>query len=296
MAKPIKLTAALIEQMMKEFAEKLNQMKVSDGEVKYTRSITYKKDAIAKAKVLFEPVAYAKMLSLLMGYSTEVGWHGTVNRQDDNTFVITDIFVYPQTVDGVNVNTDQEEYQKWLMEFDDEKYNFLRMQGHSHVNMAVHPSKTDTDCWESILKQIDDGDYYIFMIWNKRLEHTIKIYDLKLNILYEDADIEVGIAGDDTDLNAFMEEAAEMVEVAKPSYGNYKGGSVAGFQSPMTTTNTKSKKGKGKGKVETPNTFLTDEDDDDDDIPVYSGGRYGYTGYYGHDFDEEIFGARDYFK
>ena len=72
MAKPIKLTAALIEQMMKEFAEKLNQMKVSDGEVKYTRSITYKKDAIAKAKVLFEPVAYAKMLSLLMGYSTMV--------------------------------------------------------------------------------------------------------------------------------------------------------------------------------------------------------------------------------
>lgn len=289
MAKPIKLTAALIEQMMKEFEAKLNQLKVSDGEVKYSRSITYKKDAIAKAKVLFEPVAYAKMLSLLMGYSTEVGWHGTVNRQDDNTFVITDIFVYPQTVDGVNVNTDQEEYQKWLMEFDDEKYNFLRMQGHSHVNMSVHPSTTDTTCWESILKQIDDGDYYIFMIWNKRLEHTIKVYDLKLNVLYEDADIEVGIAGDDTDLNAFMKEAAEMVEVTKPAY---KGGSVAGFQSPTTTTNTKSKKGKGKTAAP---TFLTD-DDDDDDIPVYSGGNYGYTGYYGHDFDEEIFGPRGYYK
>lgn len=289
MAKPIKLTAALIEQMMKEFEAKLNQLKVSDGEVKYTRSITYKKDAIAKAKVLFEPVAYAKMLSLLMGYSTEVGWHGTVNRQDDNTFIITDIFVYPQTVDGVNVNTDQEAYQRWLMEFDDEKYNFLRMQGHSHVNMSVHPSTTDTTCWESILKQIDDGDYYIFMIWNKRLEHTIKVYDLKLNVLYEDADIEVGIAGDDTDLNAFMKEAAEMVEVTKPAY---KGGSVAGFQSPTTTTNTKSKKSKGKTAAP---TFLTD-DDDDDDIPVYSGGNYGYTGYYGHDFDEEIFGPRGYYK
>ena len=290
MAKPIKLTAALIEQMMKEFEAKLNQLKVSDGEVKYTRSITYKKDAIAKAKVLFEPVAYAKMLSLLVGYSTEVGWHGIVDRRDDNTFVITDIVVYPQTVDGVNVNTDQEEYQKWLMEFDDEKYNFLRMQGHSHVNMSVHPSATDTDCWESILKQIDDGDYYIFMIWNKRLEHTIKVYDLKLNVLYEDADIEVGIAGDDTDLNAFMAEADKMVKVTKPTYAGKSG---IGFQSTTTTASTKSKK--GKSKVSTPNTFLTD-DDDDDDIPVYTGGHYGYTGYYGHDFDEEIFGPRGYYK
>lgn len=42
--------------------------------------------------ISFTPLAFAKMMMLVEVNDKEVGWHGTVERQNNN-FVITDIFV-----------------------------------------------------------------------------------------------------------------------------------------------------------------------------------------------------------
>ena len=74
--------------------------------------------------------------------SGEKWQHGTVlrtenSKSDSNEFIVEDIFVYPQEVTGSTVTTDQEAYSKWLYELDDDIFNNLRMQSHSHCNMGV---------------------------------------------------------------------------------------------------------------------------------------------------------------
>lgn len=217
MAKPITLTKELIDQAMIEFSKSLAVMKMAEGKVNYSKNFTYKDTE--KAKILFTPTAYAKMVSLLMAFESEVAWHGVGRRVNDNVFLISDILVYPQTVSGATVEMDTEEYATWLMENDeDERFYNIIMQGHSHVRMNTSPSSVDKQHQEEILEQLSGDKFYIFMIWNKRLEHYTKIFDLKNNILYEDGDVEYGISDEDCDFDAFIKDAKKMVVEKKYSY------------------------------------------------------------------------------
>ena len=54
--------------------------------------------------------------------------------------------------------------------------------------------------------------FYIFLIWNKKLEHHTKIYDLKNNTLYEDNDITYGFYEEGVDLDEFIKESHELVK------------------------------------------------------------------------------------
>ena len=218
MSKPIFLTDEYVDAMIEEFRAKVLSTKMSNGKISFTKDFCYEGNDNTKAKVLFTPLAYGKMIALLHHYSSEVAWHGSVSHPDEETFIITDIVVYPQTVTGATVNTDQEEYQKWLLTLDDDFFNSMRMQGHSHVNMGT-PSGVDTNHQDQILSQLKGQDFYIFMIFNKRLEHTIKIYDYANNIMYEDKDVEVGIVGDGFDTAQFLAESDKLVKTKVYSYG-----------------------------------------------------------------------------
>lgn len=228
MSKPIKLTQELKQQAVAEFAEALAGMKMADGKVNYSKNFTYKSEE--KAKILFTPTAYAKMVSLLMAFESEVAWHGVGERIDESSFIISDIVVYPQTVTGATVDMDTEKYALWLMENDeDDRFNHIIMQGHSHVKMQTSPSSVDKTHQEEILAQLTDDMYYIFMIWNKRLEHTTKIYDLQNNTMYDDDEIEYGIIDDQCDLDEFIEEANKLVVERKYSSGSYNYGGGYGY-------------------------------------------------------------------
>lgn len=283
MPKPIKLTEALIEQMKAEFAEKLAKLKLSDGHISYTRSLTYEKKDGDGATILFEPVAYAKMLMLLDRFSDEVAWHGLVERRDDRTFVITDILVYPQEVTGITVDTDQERYQQWLIDIHkrgDGTFEKLKMQGHSHVTAPTGPSTTDRDYYDDRLKQLTDEEFYIFMIFNKRLEHTCMIYDMKNNVMFDNNDITIGISCDGGNLDGFIADAKQQVVRAKPKqeekpYGGYAYGNgySYGANTPAASAGKKPDKSKKSGKS----------------AIEQSPGRYG--GYDSvTDYDAEIFG------
>lgn len=235
MSKMIKLTPECLAEICKDFETNLQGAKIADGKISYTKTFGY---INRKAKVFFTETAWQKMQTLIREFSTEVAWHGVAYRGDDESkdeYYITDILVYPQEVTGGTVNTDQEKYEMWLMMHEDDVFNNIRMQGHSHVNMGTSPSSVDTAHQEKILAQLEDDMFYIFMIWNKRGEKTIKIYDLAKNILFDGTDVSVEVQDDGTGMSAFLAEAKKMVADKKPAvqtttngyrggYGGYYGG------------------------------------------------------------------------
>ena len=211
MSTPIRISDDMKTEAQAEFTALLEELKMSDGEIRYSKAFKYKD---AAAILWLTPVAYSKTVTLINTFSDEVAWHGMAVKKAENEFIIEDICVYPQEVTGATVNTDQERYTKWLYEFDDEAFNKIRMQGHSHVNMGVSPSGVDSGHREKILDQLDDDMFYIFMVWNKSLKTHTLIYDMENNILYDDKDVTVKIIGDDS-LDEFLVDAEKKVQKKK---------------------------------------------------------------------------------
>lgn len=222
MSKIIKMTSQNLDEIRKDFEEALKGVKLSDGKINFTKSFG---NIQRKATLYFTELAYLKMLTLVREFDKEVAWHGIAKRHEteDDAYVISDILVYPQEVTGATVNTDQEKYQMWLMNHEDEVFNNIRMQGHSHVNMGTNPSTVDTSLYERILDQLDDDMFYIFLIWNKKNEKTIKIYDLAKNVLFETLDVTVSILDDGTGMEQFLKTAKEMVQDKKYTPTSYYG-------------------------------------------------------------------------
>ncbi len=214
--RPIKMTADLALEITRGYLEELRKNElIYDDNIRYNKSLNVvNENAI---KVYFTSKAYTKMMALIDCFSSEVAWHGTVERIDETTFKITNIFVYPQTVTGATVNTDQAEYTKWLYSLSDEVFDKLRFQGHSHVHMATLPSGTDMNDMYELIENLDNDDYYIFMIWNKRLEFDIRVVDMAKNIIYSGSDVQVLI--EDFDYNDFVQEAKSQIKTQKNKMG-----------------------------------------------------------------------------
>lgn len=194
MSRPIIMTDEMKKSARSDFETMLTGLKMLDGKLSYSKSFTYKN---SKAVVRITHQAYRKIIALVTEFSDEVAWHGTVTRSSENEFIIDDILVYPQVVTGCTVNTDQVEYSKWLYSVDDEVFNKIRMQGHSHVNMGVSPSGIDDNHRQQILEQLEPDMFYIFMIWNKSLAIHTLIYDMQRNVLYENKDVEIKLTVND---------------------------------------------------------------------------------------------------
>ena len=288
MSKIIKITQEAIDQICEDFRKAIQSTKLSDGKVTFTKTIG---TVDRKATLYFTEMAYLKMLTLVREFDKEVAWHGLAYRGDDpekDEYIIKDILVYPQEVTGSTVTTDQEKYQTWLFEHEDDVFNNIRMQGHSHVNMGTSPSSVDTSLYERILDQLDDDMFYIFLIWNKRNEKTIKIYDLAKNVLFETTDVSVKMLDGGLGLDEFMAGAKEMVKTHTytPTTGwtGYAGGAYSSKKEEQKKEEKKedpkkdSKKEFDAGKKRTPLRqhpyyYGGYEDDDWDDC---WGGRYYY--------------------
>lgn len=225
MSKYIRVTDEYIEQCKSELEHSLRNTRFSDGKISFMKTFDCPK---RNATVFFTAEAWAKMVMLLMSFNKEVAWHGVAERigdEDYDNYLISDILVYPQEVTGSTVDMDVEKYATWLQDHeDDDRFYNIRMQGHSHVNMAVSPSGTDIEHQEAILDQLLANSFYIFMIYNKRFEKNVKIYDMKKNVLFENSDVEVKILDSTDSFDAFIKEAKEMVKERVYTTPTYQGG------------------------------------------------------------------------
>lgn len=205
MAQNIKVTSELKEKLMQQFAAQLDKLKSVDSKINLTQELIPVKDK--RVSVIITARALYKMFTLVFAYSSEVAWHGLVSRPEQNKFLIEDIIVYPQQVASATVNTDQEEYTKWLMSLPEGTLEKLRFQGHSHVNMSVTPSAVDLTHQQGIVSQLGDEDYYIFAIVNKSAHINIWVYDMISNLKYNTDDIDLFYVSEDIDL-----EVANMLD------------------------------------------------------------------------------------
>lgn len=230
------------------------------------------------AIIEFTPKAWIKMRSLVDSFSSEVQWHGTVVRKNENTFVVKDILIFPHEVTGTTVVSNQEGYEEWLNDLDDETFNSCRFHGHSHVNMGVTPSGVDMNYRHNVLDNFglpnDTTDlFYIFLITNKRGEISAEIYDLQNNALYSTNEIDVDVVVDDDEyLSEFISEAKSVVKDAN----------IAKKPQPEPTKQT-DKKPKKQTSYNSPYSYQRDLFDEENDYEdeLYSdwhnrvyGGRY----------------------
>lgn len=226
MSRSITLTDAQIEEFAEEFKKELKKSRFVDSDIKVSKTLP---KSTERAKIVFSPRAWLKQTILLDNCDKEVAWHGVVDRAtgEDNVYLISDVVVYPQTVTSSTVDMDTEEYAKWIQKNDgDERFNKLLMQAHSHVNMGVTPSSTDIKHQVDIMHFVDDNSFYIFMIYNKRREHYVRIFDLQKNIAFDTADVDVMIAGVDGFFRELHDNVVERRYTYQSSYDwNSRGGS-----------------------------------------------------------------------
>ena len=233
MSKIIRFTPELLAEMRREFEESIQNAKLVNGRFSFVKSFN---SSAEKATLTFTELAYLKMHALIDAIDLEVAWHCVAERGEGNQYRISDILVYPQTVSGATVDMDTKEYAKWIEQgiiSGDERFDHLYAQGHSHVNMAVSPSPTDLGHQEEVLKMVRDNGFYIFMIWNKKNDHNIWIYDMAKNIVFENSDIKVEVDEEENGLTKFLREAKPMVKkttYTTPTYsGGYRGENYGGY-------------------------------------------------------------------
>ena len=195
-----------------------------------------------KANVIFTPLAYAKTMALVGSFSSEIGWYGVASRvgeDEDDTYLISDVLVYPQSVSGSYIDVDEEKNGKWLFEHlsnGDERMGNLFMQAHSHVNMACSPSPEDVKTMSKLLSTADDDGFLISMIWNKRGEHYCRIFDLRKNYMFENADVTVSVDCGDETLDDFVSESRKLVTTYTYTYKTPTYQSQKATTTPSATT------------------------------------------------------------
>ena len=162
------------------------------------------------------------MKILVMGYTTEVQWHGTVERTGEASWLIKDILNFPHTVSAAHVESDLDAFNEWEDQLPIETQKEIRFHGHSHVNMGVNPSGDDMTFRYSRVSMMPEASedfdpYYIFMILNKKGELSCQIYDKANNALYDTDDIDIDYTGGDESLAEFLAESKSMTKPAVPA-------------------------------------------------------------------------------
>ena len=239
--KKLKLTEAEKNKFLTAIAEKLSKSFKTQGIEKLSiedlkkEMLTIPENA-KLPKIYVTAAAYVKMLELVRQSPIEISWHGLVKRDvETNTYLIYDILIFPQINSATTTTADEEGFAKWQTELIKDM-NFpiedLRLHGHSHVNMNVFSSGVDDQYQEDILHKVEDGDYYIFLIFNKKSEICALLYDYNQNILFESKDIYFDVLGDGNEelrtwaSYAIQENCKEAAKVVpkKQSYSYYPSG------------------------------------------------------------------------
>lgn len=217
-----KMYAIFNKECKKIEANKMLSNQKKSIRVDFDCSCGNKKIQDANVTLNFSLKAWVKILSLINSYNTEVQWHGLVVRDNDTTFTVYDILIFPHSVTSCTVTSQQEEYEKWLNSLTNDEYRDLRFHGHSHVNMGVTPSSVDTNYRINIIKNFgkptpEDDYFYIFFIGNKKGSYDIEIYDISNNVLYNTKDILLNVELEEGEtLQKFMCEAESVVSEITP--------------------------------------------------------------------------------
>ena len=169
MSRPIKMTPELKAQMAQDFIEHITKQGFANGTIEFKK--TYKWEGTGKASralISFDPIAYLKMELLVKNFTTEVAWHFIVERREN------------------------EEYAAEYHIID--TLHFPQLVNISHFDYQ----KDMVNAYE---------DFYLFVIWNKKGDKNVWIYDIDHNVLFEKADVDITINSDEVNFTEFLDAA-----------------------------------------------------------------------------------------
>lgn len=192
--------------LLDEFKKHLDG--VTDGKVNFTKDLKPKD----KINIFYTPEAFSKTIRLVLSHETEIAWHSLIRRVGQN-FEVYDVLTFPQTVGPAHVHTKmgrtfgdgkapdpKKYYMDWYEQtFADNPQAEADLRGfcHSHVNMATFPSNVDLNQQKEEIELKGGVGFYMFQIWNKKLEINSFLYDLDAGVLYEKEDINVVVEDDE---------------------------------------------------------------------------------------------------
>ena len=252
MAKPLYITNDMKDRAYADLEKKFEEMKskikageiLKDSTIEYKQAFKWPEESFDRPTIEFTPKAWIKTAGLVATTSSEIAWHGIVNRTDDLHFVVEDIIMFPQSVTAATVTVDQEEKMKWFCDtFKGADRNKVRLHGHSHVDMGTTPSGTDMNS-RSFIKEMVNDQYYIFMIINKSYSMNITLYDMKTNGVYEKEDMNIIIPYDLVDWMA--QQKKDNIKVRETNDTKKVAKQTAKLPS---TSNTSAKNAKQKLKI-----------------------------------------------
>lgn len=210
MSRPIKMTPELKAQMAQDFIEHITKQGFANGTIEFKK--TYKWEGTGKASralISFDPIAYLKMELLVKSFTTEVAWHFIVERRENEEYAaeyhIIDTLHFPQLVNISHFEQDDKKYNQWKLALTDYEWEHLRGHGHSHAMADVNPSPTDENYQKDMVNAYED--FYLFVIWNKKGDKNVWIYDIDHNVLFEKADVDITINSDEVNFTEFLDAA-----------------------------------------------------------------------------------------
>lgn len=200
--KKLRLTSNEWEALLKDISTKFHEncnRNISDFSYTKTDVNDFLKNILKenteKPIIQITSDAYTKMYELVKQSTVEIQWHGLVEKIN-NTYKIYDILLFPQTNTASSTSSDQNEFAEWqtkLIQDMSFPINQMRLHGHSHVNMNVYSSSIDDGYQSELITKVEDGDFYIFLVLNKRMEMYPLLYDFDKQILFEGTDIQIEI-------------------------------------------------------------------------------------------------------
>ena len=263
MSKLINVSEESWANLMAEIIQEIKGKRSIKGEFNYKFT---NPDVNRQATILFTPDAYAKLVSLVMIFDKEVGWYCTCRRDgelEDDLYIIDDVLVFPQTTTSTTVDSDDNARVEWFDSLPIDVLTNITCDCHSHVNMGVTPSGTDDKDMQSVLDNLPEDGFRIFMIWNKKLEYSVKIFDLAKNVMFETKDVTVDVLG--MKMMEFLERSKSMVKAK--TYSTYTYGGTNNYYPSLNNTTTSKKNEeipeKSKEKEE-----KVEENEDEDDFDI----------------------------
>lgn len=169
-------------------------------------------DLIKVPSVIFSSDSIMKMRVYTEQVDDEVGWLGTVQKIGINYYV-QDVFLFEQEVHSTTTEITPEGLSTFAEELlategGVDKWNSMKLWGHSHVNMAVFASGQDDKQIKELKK---NTDFFLRVIANKKGDIKVDIYDNEITV--QNADFTIALDGEMEELNNLMIQIKNQIEM-----------------------------------------------------------------------------------
>lgn len=170
-------------------------------------------------KILITSKAYIKLKYYVTLTENEISGLGTIEKKDNQTLLITNIYLFKQNSGYVSTDLDKKEVCKFV---EDEfkkghNVNLIKVWWHSHANMNCFWSGTDINCIEDFGQS---SNFLISLVVNHKLEmlSRIDIFD-PIRATLDNLQVTIDLENEKIK-EKIQQEIKEKVK--KPFYNNWK--------------------------------------------------------------------------